>query len=370
MRRFLILLVLVCAGCEPAAEIVVEEQAVRPARIFRVSSEGVTVENQFVARVEAAQTVDVSFEVSGPLAELPVREGQTIDKGTLVAALDPTDFQLAVREAEVQLKLARQDLQRKRKLLADRGISQSVVDDAQALHDLRSVRLAQAREALEDARIVAPFDAYVARRYTDNYANVQAGDKIVRLNDLNEIHVVASVPESLAATGSADQLIGAHAVFPFRPDQRYPLTFRENLGEADAVAQTYEVTFAMPPPPNLQILPGMTATLELEMMAAEGEGKLVYATAFREDADPPDFVVDVTETMERKLDALALYASQFADATQAGEVFPSGDRPLLQQVRHKMAHYGSLIRVRYGEPFRVDEALEVDEIATLGVATF
>ncbi len=273
MRRFLILLVLVCAGCEPAAEIVVEEQAVRPARIFRVSSEGVTVENQFVARVEAAQTVDVSFEVSGPLAELPVREGQTIDKGTLVAALDPTDFQLAVREAEVQLKLARQDLQRKRKLLADRGISQSVVDDAQALHDLRSVRLAQAREALEDARIVAPFDAYVARRYTDNYANVQAGDKIVRLNDLNEIHVVASVPESLAATGSADQLIGAHAVFPFRPDQRYPLTFRENLGEADAVAQTYEVTFAMPPPPNLQILPGMTATLELEMMAAEGEGR-------------------------------------------------------------------------------------------------
>jgi RND family efflux transporter MFP subunit len=273
VRRFLILLVLVCAGCEPAAEIVVEEQAVRPARIFRVSSEGVTVENQFVARVEAAQTVDVSFEVSGPLAELPVREGQTIDKGTLVAALDPTDFQLAVREAEVQLKLARQDLQRKRKLLADRGISQSVVDDAQALHDLRSVRLAQAREALEDARIVAPFDAYVARRYTDNYANVQAGDKIVRLNDLNEIHVVASVPESLAATGSADQLIGAHAVFPFRPDQRYPLTFRENLGEADAVAQTYEVTFAMPPPPNLQILPGMTATLELEMMAAEGEGR-------------------------------------------------------------------------------------------------
>jgi bacillithiol biosynthesis deacetylase BshB1 len=98
--------------------------------------------------------------------------------------------------------------------------------------------------------------------------------------------------------------------------------------------------------------------------------KLVYATAFREDADPPDFVVDVTETMERKLDALALYTSQFTDAVQAGEVFPSGDRPLLQQIRHKMAHYGSLIRVRYGEPFRVDEALEVEEISSLGVATF
>jgi bacillithiol biosynthesis deacetylase BshB1 len=98
--------------------------------------------------------------------------------------------------------------------------------------------------------------------------------------------------------------------------------------------------------------------------------KLVYATAFREDADPPDFVVDVTDAMERKLDALALYTSQFDGAKQAGEVYPSGDRELLQQIRHKMAHYGSLIRVRYGEPFRVDEAMEVDEISTLGVATF
>lgn len=98
--------------------------------------------------------------------------------------------------------------------------------------------------------------------------------------------------------------------------------------------------------------------------------KLIYATAFREDADPPDFVVDVTDQIERKLDVIALYTSQFHGVTQAGEVYPGADRPLLQQVRAKMAHYGSLIRARYGEPFRVDEALEVDELSSLGVSTF
>lgn len=98
--------------------------------------------------------------------------------------------------------------------------------------------------------------------------------------------------------------------------------------------------------------------------------KLVYATAFREDADPPDFVVDVSEQMERKLEALELYASQFDGVSQAGEVFPGGDRSLIDQIRSKLAHYGSLIRVRYGEPFRVDEALEIDEISDLGVSTF
>jgi bacillithiol biosynthesis deacetylase BshB1 len=98
--------------------------------------------------------------------------------------------------------------------------------------------------------------------------------------------------------------------------------------------------------------------------------KLVYATAFREDAGPPDFVVDVTEQMERKLDVISLYQSQFDGVTQAGEVYPAGERPLLEQIRAKMGHYGSLIRVRYGEPFRVDEAMEVDEITNLGVSTY
>ena len=97
---------------------------------------------------------------------------------------------------------------------------------------------------------------------------------------------------------------------------------------------------------------------------------LVYATAFREDADPPSFVVDVTDQMERKLQAVAAYASQFQGKAQAGEVLPGGARPLLEQVRVQCAHYGSRIRVAYGEPFRVDEALSLPTLSALSVATF
>ena len=98
--------------------------------------------------------------------------------------------------------------------------------------------------------------------------------------------------------------------------------------------------------------------------------KLVYATAFREDASPPDFVIDITEQMDRKLDAISEYASQFDQATQAGEVFPGGGRDLLAQIRATTAHYGSLIRTRYGEPYRTDETVEIDELSDLGVSTF
>ena len=62
-------------------------------------------------------------------------------------------------------------------------------------------------------------------------------------------------------------------------------------------------------------------------------------------------------------------ASQFGDAIQAGEVYPNGE-PLRDLIRHHAAHYGSLIRCRYGEPFYTTETMRVDDVASLEVSTF
>lgn len=97
---------------------------------------------------------------------------------------------------------------------------------------------------------------------------------------------------------------------------------------------------------------------------------VAYATGFREDADPPSFVVDITETLEAKLDAVACYASQFAGKTRAGEIQPGGDRPLAEQIRAHAAASGSRIRVAYGEPFRVRETHAVTSLADLDLKSF
>jgi len=98
--------------------------------------------------------------------------------------------------------------------------------------------------------------------------------------------------------------------------------------------------------------------------------KFVYATAFREDADPPTFVVDITDQMDRKMAAIEAYSSQFEGASQAGEVYPGGDRPLGDQIRAVLAREGSRIRAAYGEPFRTRETLAWDTLGTLPVSTF
>ncbi len=97
--------------------------------------------------------------------------------------------------------------------------------------------------------------------------------------------------------------------------------------------------------------------------------KLLHAITYREDAVKPTFVVDISEQFARKLEAIQCYGSQFDGATQAGEVYPNGES-LYDMVTHHAAHYGSRIRARYGEPYFTDETMRVDDVTTLGVATF
>jgi bacillithiol biosynthesis deacetylase BshB1 len=94
--------------------------------------------------------------------------------------------------------------------------------------------------------------------------------------------------------------------------------------------------------------------------------KLLYALAYREDPVKPSFVVDISATFETKMQAIRCYASQFDGAKAAGEIHPTG-QDLYELIRLQAAHYGSLIRRPFGEPFFTYETMEVDDVLTLGV---
>ncbi|MCU0634349.1 MAG: bacillithiol biosynthesis deacetylase BshB1 [Gemmatimonadaceae bacterium] len=174
------------------------------------------------------------------------------------------------------------------------------------------------------------------------------------------------------------------------------LTMRENLGLPDAGIENTRATrealvrVLRQWRPTVVIAPAPVGRHPDHRLAAElvrdacflsglakyGDGgpahrprKLVHAISYREDFDKPSFVVDVSAVFERKLAAIRCYASQFDGTTQAGEVYPNGE-PLVDIVTHHAAHYGSLIRRRYGEPFWTRETLRVDDLLTLDVSTF
>ena len=96
--------------------------------------------------------------------------------------------------------------------------------------------------------------------------------------------------------------------------------------------------------------------------------KVLYALAYREDPVKPSFVVDVSEAFDAKMAAIRCYASQFDGAKAAGEIFPTG-QDLYELIRLQSAHYGSLIRTAYGEPYFTHETMAVDDVLTLGVSS-
>jgi bacillithiol biosynthesis deacetylase BshB1 len=93
--------------------------------------------------------------------------------------------------------------------------------------------------------------------------------------------------------------------------------------------------------------------------------KILYALAYREDPVKPTFVVDISRTFAAKMRAIRCYASQFDGTDSAGEIFPTGQH-IFELIETQSAHYGSLIRVRFGEPFFTHETVAVGDVVEIG----
>jgi len=148
---------------------------------------------QFFGTVVARQTVDLAFQVAGQLVSFPVVEGQPVEKGAIVAALDQEPFELALARAQVEK--AQADRARARlEALSERTVSEASLEDARSAAQLAAIAVRDARRSLENATLHAPFDGLVAARLVANFATVQAGAPVARLHDIGEWRVEIEVP--------------------------------------------------------------------------------------------------------------------------------------------------------------------------------
>jgi bacillithiol biosynthesis deacetylase BshB1 len=75
----------------------------------------------------------------------------------------------------------------------------------------------------------------------------------------------------------------------------------------------------------------------------------------------PSFVVDVSDFVDEKMNAIKAYASQFYNEQSTEPATRISDRGFLPEIEYRMRYFGSLIGVAAGEPFYVREALNVDD---------
>lgn len=92
--------------------------------------------------------------------------------------------------------------------------------------------------------------------------------------------------------------------------------------------------------------------------------KVIYSSLYANVT--PSFVVDISRQFERRMAALLSYVSQYGDSPEGSELFPS-TREVRERLEAVARFYGNLIGTRYGEPFVVKEAIEIDDIVSMPV---
>lgn len=129
----------------------------------------------------------------------------------------------------------------------------------------------EARDALDDTRLTAPFAGIVARTIAETFQEVQARQPIMALRDATALEIAADVPENIMSQLGTRTVKSLNVVFDFLPGRTFPVTLAEAEGEADPRTRTFAVVLTMPTvPQDVRILPGMTATIRVEAADLQG----------------------------------------------------------------------------------------------------
>jgi RND family efflux transporter MFP subunit len=254
---FVIFITISC-GTDNQPEI---KEVIRPAKIMTVGDGTLGSVHKFPGNVRAAQRIDLAFDVPGKVVELPVKEGQDIQKGDLISRLDDRDFQNNLAAVKAKYDNAKADYDRHVILFKEGIIAKSQLDKFNKNLEVLKAEVKLEQDTLKDSMLKAPFSGRIVKRYIDNFKEVQAKEPIVSLQDISSIEVVVDVPEwvmvPMRERGSASVVVE----FPAIPGKKYTLELKEFSSEADSQTQTYRVVLTMPAPEEVNILPGMTATV-------------------------------------------------------------------------------------------------------------
>jgi RND family efflux transporter MFP subunit len=217
-------------------------------------------------------------------------------------AASRSDYDMAL----TTFRVAQEDLAAARRLLEKGTIGREEDIEAQEAQ-VRSLegRTVEANLQLEDSTLRAPYDGVIAQRFVERNQNVRAKEPVVKFQDAEELEVAVDVPETVMAADlrSAD-VVQLLAEFSATPGLQFPVRITEIAQRADRVTQTFRVRVAMKARPDLNLLPGMTATVTVAYRRAGilGNRMLVPIAAVLKDAagEQVAWVVTADQSVTRR----------------------------------------------------------------------
>lgn len=265
-------------------------EPIRPVRSMLVANAAGFQGRWWPGRAKAALEVDLSFEVAGRMVERPVAVGDVVEAGQILARLDSRDFDNALARARAERDRAEAFYQRVARAVKTGAVSEQEFTDARARYDQAVATVEIRQKAVDDTRIVAPFDGTVSRTYMDNFTNVRVKQPVMRLLDVSRMEMIINIPED--RINFSEYVENIRVRCDALPNVEIPAEIREISNEASKATRTFPVTLSMDHG-DVGLQPGMAceATAELNLPDAREGGVEVPASAI---FSPDDAGPDVT----------------------------------------------------------------------------
>lgn len=241
------------------------EPLIKPVKLLAVKDLTVDDSDAFLARIDATYRAQLSFQVGGEVEKLLVRMGQGVEKGEVLATLDPKDLQLALDAAQAQYALAKTQWERAKSLYSKKLISTDSYDQKETQYKAALASFEQAKTDLSYTKIQAPFDGVVSYTYVKPYQVVGEKQEILNLIDNTTLDVSFTLPVSYAEFVSLSALKNAEmwVTMDSEPSKRIPGKFKEISTQPNIDTNSYEAIVTITRPTDRNLLTGMTGQVHI-----------------------------------------------------------------------------------------------------------
>lgn len=186
-------------------------ERVRAIKPFYVTELAGGETRRYSGSIASSDTSSLSFPVGGTVQTVVVNQGDQVERGQVLATLDPEPYEISVSSARSQMQSAQANYENqqanlgRQKELLDKGwVAKAAYDQAIATFDsaegdlnVARSRVSSAERDLNNAKLTAPFDGVIANRDVEPFVEVTPGQALFEINSEGALEVDISIPDTL-----------------------------------------------------------------------------------------------------------------------------------------------------------------------------